>query len=441
MKNTKQIIYNNLPWFFKNILVTTYNLRFLKTHSKKYYQLIEEYKRWFYEQDFEKIKKDQNDRFLEFIKYSKENNPYYNDKLKDIEVKSIDDIKNLPIISKVEFANMESSKSEEKRIVGYTGGSTGVSTKFYLFEDDYIERQANLDFFRGMYEYKFKDSIAWFSGKEIINLKDIKNNKFWVKDYLNNITYFSTFHLNEKYILSMIEELNNSKIEFMAGFPSAIYDIAYIWKKNNIPIKIKLKAIFPTSEPLDETKKQFLKEFFNCAVPDQYASSEGAHFIYECPHGTLHYDMHSGIFEIVDNRLLVTSFTTKCMPLIRFDIGDMIELDDSCKICKCGSKMPIVNKIIGRTTDYLYSPERGKVTVSNISNVVKYLKGIRKLQIIQNDNDFSILVKYISDVKLEKELEYELKYRLGENIKITYKKVDEIEASKNGKFKMIIHEK
>jgi phenylacetate-CoA ligase len=436
----KQSIYSKLPWTFKNILVTIYNLRFLNTHSAKYQKLKKEYENFFYESDFTIIEEDQNKRFLELIEYAKKNNRNYHRTLKYIEINSINDIYKIPIISKIEFANLPSSISDEKKIVGYTGGSTGVSTKFYLFENDYIERQANLDFFRGMYGYNFKDSIAWFSGKEIITPSDVKKNKFWVKDYLNNITYYSTFHLSEKYILSMIGELNKSNIEYMAGFPSAIYDIAFIWKQRNIPIEINLKAIFPTSEPLDNNKKEFLKDFFGCVVPDQYASSEGAHFIFECPHGSLHYDMHSGIFEIEDNKLLVTSFTTRCMPLIRFDIGDIIELDDSGKICKCGSKMPIVNKIIGRTEDYLYSPERGKVTVSNISNVIKYLKGVRKLQIIQNDNDFSILVKYISDTKLEKELRYELRYRLGEGIKISYKKVDEIEASKNGKFKMIIHE-
>lgn len=440
MKNIKQKIYNNLPWLFKNILVTIYNLRFLKTHSKKYNKLIKEYENWFYEEDFKKIKKNQNDRFLKFIEYAKKYNPHYKNKFNDIKINSIDDIKKIPIISKVEFANMKSSIAKEKKVVGYTGGSTGVSTKFYLFEEDYIERQANLDFFRGMYGYTFKDKIAWFSGKEIITQNDVLKNKFWVKDYINNITYFSTFHLNEEYIIHMINEINKSNIEFMAGFPSAIYDIAYIWSKRNIAVNVNLKAIFPTSEPLEDEKKKFLSEFFDCPVPDQYASSEGAHFIYECPHGTLHYDMHSGVFEIDNDQLLVTSFTTRCMPLIRFDIGDIIEFDNDSKMCKCGSKMPKVKNIVGRTTDFLYSPERGKITVSNISNVVKYLKGIRKLQIIQNDKDYSLLVKYISEHELEKELEYELKYRLGENINISFQKIDELEASKNGKYKMILHE-
>jgi len=438
MNKIKQKIYLNLPWYCKNCLVTVYNLRFFKTHSKKYKNLIEEYKNKFYEQNIDTIYKNQNKRFLHFIQYVKENNPYYSLILNDI--KSIDDIKYIPTLSKIEFANMSTSSSDETKIVGYTGGSTGVSTKYFLFENDYIERQANLDFFRGMYGYVFRDKIAWFSGKEIIGLKDVSKNKFWVKDYINNITYFSTFHLIEEYILLMIEELNNSNIEYIAGFPSAIYDIAYIWKKKKIRKKLKLKAIFPTSEPLEKYKKDFLEEFFNCPVPDQYASSEGAPFIYECPYKSLHYDMNSGIFEIENDKLLVTSFTTRCMPLIRFDIGDQIEFEKHDKLCSCGSKMPLIKKIIGRTTDYIYSPERGKITVSNISNVVKYLTGVRKLQLIQNDTDYSIHVKYISIENLEKELNYELRYRLGDSIEIFYEKVEEIEASKNGKFKMIIHE-
>jgi len=439
-KDLKQKIYKNLPWFLKNVLVTIYNLRFFTINGSKYKTLKEEYEKKFYEPDFKLIEQNQNQRFLELVNYAKNNNSHYKEILKSIEIKSTDDLKNIPILSKIEFSKLPSSKSDEKKIVGYTGGSTGVSTKFFIFEDDYIERQANLDFFRGMYGYKFRDNIAWFSGKEIITQKDVKKNKFWVKDYINNITYFSTFHLSEDNIVHMINEINKSNIEYMAGFPSAIYDLIYIWKKRSIPINVNIKAIFPTSEPLDKEKQEFMANFLNCSVPDQYASSEGAPFIYECPHGNLHYDMHSGIFEIVeDDKLLVTSFTTRCMPLIRFDIGDRVKFDKSKEKCSCGSKMPIIKEIIGRSMDYVYSPERGKVTVSNISNVVKYLNGVRKLQLIQNDNDYSIIVKYIADKELEKELEYELRYRLGDEIKISYQRVDEIEASKNGKFKMIIH--
>ena len=59
-----------------------------------------------------------------------------------------------------------------------------------------------------------------------------------------------------------------------------------------------------------------------CEIKDQYASSEGAPFIFECPHGKMHIDITSGVFEVLDEsgndadmgELVVTSFSTRGTP-------------------------------------------------------------------------------------------------------------------------------
>ena len=446
MKFSKQKIYNALPYQLKNLLVTAYNLRFLQSHKDKYKEWIQKYHDVFFNKSNDELKVLQNDRFLELITYVKQNNDYYKELLQNISINSIDDIKKIPILTKDALRNPAiRANIDDKLHKGYTGGTTGKSLEFYLTDDDFIERQACLDFFRGMYGYHFRDEIAWFSGKEIITENEIKKNVFWVRDLLNHISYYSTFHLSHNSIDSMIDNFNHNKPEFFAGFPSAMYDIARRWKSSGKPMNIKIKAIFPTSEPLYEYQKEFLEEFFQCPVPDQYATSEGAPFIYECPEGALHYDMYSGIFELLDpeaeeSEVLVTSFTTHYMPLIRYRVGDKVIFDDPKKRCNCGSQMPLVKKIIGRSVAFVYSKERGKITVSNISNVVKYLNVIDKLQLIQNSLD-EIMVKVLcpkcDEAKIMQELEYELRYRMGDKIKLTYDFVDDIPSEKNGKYLMI----
>ena len=444
MHSIKQNIYNNLPITFKNILVTVYNLRFFKIYGRKYQILLKEIENIFFNFSYEEIQKLQNDQFMKLIGFVSSRNPYYKKILKGIEIHSLKDINKLPVMIKDDLRNENiKSKVDDSIIKGYTGGTTGKSLSFGMTLDDYIQREATITFFRGIYSYQFKDKIAWFSGKEIITNKEVQKNIFWVKDLLNNITYYSTFHLIDEYIDATINNLNISKIEFMAGFPSAIYDIAKRWHKTGVEKKIKLKAIFPTSEPLHEYQKKFLMEFFDCPVPDQYASSEGAPFIYECFEGNLHYDMSSGIFEIIDpvtNEILVTSFTTHYMPLIRYKIGDSIIFDDVSKKCKCGSNMPLVKQIIGRSVSYVYSNERGRVTNSNIANVIKYMSNIEKMQLIQNkidEIDINIVSNNKNLNKIENELEYELRYRLGDKIKFNYFFVNDIPAERNGKYLMV----
>ncbi|MCF7482050.1 hypothetical protein L3V31_09925 [Vibrio sp. J1-1] len=442
----KQKIYNVLPLFFKNILVTIYNLRFFKIYGAEYKDKLNEASDFYHNKSREELLEIQRERLIEFWYNARNNNKFYAGSEYDFEVNSVEDLKKLPILTK-EHLRREDIKSgyyEQNLIKGNTGGSTGKSLEFYMTQCDFIQRQATLNFFRGIYGYKIGSKIGWFSGKEIITDKEVLRNKFWVKDYLHNITYFSTFHLSEKSLDSMIYEINKSGIEYLSGFPSAIYDLAKQWDKSKKPVNTKIKAIFPTAEPLHEYQKQFLEDFFNCHVPDQYASSEGTHFIYECPEGKLHYDLTTGVFETLSddsNEVLVTSFTTNEMPLIRYRIGDGITFSDSSSQCECGTYMPIVKSIIGRSVAYVYSKERGRITVSNISNVVKYLKVIDNIQLVQINEDL-IKVKVALDLSIDREdiinkLEYELRYRLGDEIELEYEFMERIPTEPNGKYLMI----
>ena len=443
----KQQLYNKLPHLLKNVLVTLYNLRQVKSHGKLYKQYIEMYKTHFFHTSYDQLKAIQNERFLSLIKFVRNNNPYYQQKLKGIKINSIEDRFKIPELSK-EDLRLDSIKSnvDQSLVKGNTGGTTGKSLHFAITQDNFSERMACLDFFRGMYGYNYGDEIAWFSGKEIITDREVQQNIFWVRDYRTNVTYYSTFHLKPDYIQYMIQDIRHKHPRYLAGFPSAITDIARQWEKSGIE-PIQLNAIFPTSEPLLTQDKEFLQAFFNCPVPDQYASSEGAPFIYECPQGSLHYDMLSGIFDVKDETLsgpvLVTSFTTDYMPLIRYDIGDSIVFPEQEITCSCGSNMPVVEKIIGRSTSFIYSSERGKVTNSNISNVIKYLNGIEKFQVVQKQRDsIEVYIVYSGENKTEiqKKIEYELRYRLGEDMNIHYHFVASIPPGNNGKFQMVINQ-
>lgn len=78
----------------------------------------------------------------------------------------------------------------------------------------------------------------------------------------------------------------------------------------------------------------------------------------------MHIQPLTGVFEVVDENMqpaqegeiLVTSFTTEGTPLIRYRIGDRITLIPKDKQCACGSCFPLVEKIEGRSTDYIFSP-------------------------------------------------------------------------------------
>jgi phenylacetate-CoA ligase len=263
------------------------------------------------------------------------------------------------------------------------------------------------------------------------------------------VRYFSTFHISERTAKYYLESLILFKPKYIIGFPSSLVELARMGKKLNIDFPIKINAIFGTAETITEQLKYELENYFKTKVLNQYASSEGAPFIVECPLGNLHLELQSGVFEVLDEnnlpckkgRLIITSFSTHGTPLIRYDIGDEIELSDAT--CSCGNNNPLVNEILGRSNDYLLSPEFGKINLGNISNTLKNVSGIIKMQVIQEEIN-SIDIKICIDpnqysINDEKIFLQNWRERMGNKQKITVTIVNEIPNEKSGKQKLIIN--
>jgi phenylacetate-CoA ligase len=227
-------------------------------------------------------------------------------------------------------------------------------------------------------------------------------------------------------------------------------EIAKCGLKNNYDFpENTIKAVFPTAESISEEMRENICRFFKTKMYDQYASSEGAPFIFECERGSLHLELQSGVFEVLDEndlpvnsgRLVVTSFTTSGTPLIRYDIGDSIILEDEGKECGCNNKNPLVKEILGRIDDYVYSPENGKINLGNISNTLKDTYGIIKFQVLQNNlNEIKIFVQKDDEIFNTKIEEIFLKNwvaRVGSKMKINIEYVTDIPSEKSGKYRMV----
>jgi phenylacetate-CoA ligase len=160
-------------------------------------------------------------------------------------------------------------------------------------------------------------------------------------------------------------------------------------------------------------------------------------------------ELQSGVFEVLDDsdkpatsgRLVVTAFTTEGTPLIRYDIGDNISLEDTNKTCSCGNNNPLVKEILGRIDDFVYSPENGKINLGNVSNTLKDTKGIVRFQAIQNElNALEILTvidKQEFDEKSEQKFIQNWRDRVGNKMKIDFRYVDDIPVEKSGKFRIV----
>lgn len=432
------------PHFIQNLAVTLFNVYQYKirhggsyTSFREYYKKVDRFSK-------DELEQEVNIKKSDFLTYVINNSEWYKeekldnlDKAKVLEKKDI--INNLDKIKTI---------NESEGIVSLTGGTTGASMKVIYTKKDMQERFAILDHFRAQHGYTLGKKTAWFSGKNLVTQKDIEKGICSHYDYINKIRFYSTFLINEKNFDVYWKSLNEFQPEFLVGFPSSVFEICQIAKARGLKYKGKAKVFFPTAETVLAEHRQVISEVLGCKLVDQYASSEGAPFILECTAGHLHIHPLTGIFEVVDDNLkptqagqiLVTSFTTHGTPLIRYRIGDSITLADSTKKCACGSIFPLVERIEGRTNDYILSPTHGKVNLGNISNSTKDTKGIVCFQLIQDKVDHvevKIVVNNEFDNEQESNFISSLRERVGNDIQLNIRYVESIEKEKSGKFRIV----
>ncbi len=445
-------IYKISPDFIQNIFISVFNfLAYRERYGGNYKKYLKLFK---HNRALSKVNlvNVQKEKYSKLISKAIKQSPFYKELFANIEnAADLDYIEQLPIVNKEMFRkdiNKVYTIGKKKGIVSKTGGTTGKSLEVLFTPDNMQERFAMLDDFRLRFGYKLGKKTAWFSGKDILSVKDVKKNRFWKTDYYYNVRYYSTFHVKNEYLKYYIKNILEYKPEFLVGFPSTILELAKygLAHKINFPNN-SVKAIFPTAESVTSESREIIELFFKSSIYDQYASSEGAPFIFECKNHNLHLELQSGVFEVLDannkstnsGRLIITSFTTEGTPLIRYDIGDNIELTNES--CDCGNNNPLVKKILGRINDFIFSPENGKINLGNISNTLKDTYGIVKFQVIQDEIN-AIQIDLVIDKKnytkkSEQKFLQNWYDRVGKNMNIKLFYVNDICSEKSGKFRIV----
>ncbi len=442
-------IYCKSPIFLQNIFTSLQGiLNTISRYSGEYNDALQEYNSFDYANS-ELIKEYQNNRVKELVNYACENSEFYKQFYKGIDIASIntvEDLKKLPVLPK-EIVRENIDKmytiSENEALVSNTSGTTGKSIKFYYKKSDMQRRMAYLDHFKLQHGFEHrKMKKASFTSAKVIPPNQ-KSKVFWRDNISVRQRIYSGFHCKGENVKYFVENLNKYKPHSLDGYPSAIYAVAKYILDNNIQLKFTPIAIFPTAEPLYPHYKALIEKAFKCPVRDQYASSEGAPFITECKCGKLHYCMNTGVIEFDENNeMLVTCFETHGTPLIRYRIGDKAFLSIATE-CDCGCAMPIVERIEGRTLDFVYTQNKEKVTAVYLSLVSgDFLNSVKAMQFVQND--FTSIDVYVeADSSYTEDMNQiiidKLHYTLGSKMDVRVHVVDEIAKDKSGKFRFIIN--
>jgi phenylacetate-CoA ligase len=397
----------------------------------------------------------QDRRLRELIRYAYDFIPYYKElfdknKINPDKIKSVKDLPNIPVLTKKivreRFDSLVCDKKFFKKYfsrIYHTSGSTGTPLKIY--HDRYTDI-SKLIFYWSMWEnagYKIGERFAVASSQ----LADV--DKIFNYEKLVNTLYFSLFKINQDNSLILLDELIRLKCKILRGYPTTIYNFLKFVESNKKIKKLSIKSVICVSESLLDFQRRYIESVLKVKVFNMYCQWEHVCLAMECEYGNMHHQMENGILEILDDKnnavedgklgeITATGFYNRTMPLIRYKMGD---LAIKSKInCACNRAHDVMERIDGRIEDSVVTSDNRLVT--GLSNAFKYSNGFNFAQIVQN-NKGSIDVRIVKNNNFsEKEMEIlnkNLRSILGEEIKINFVFVSNIESSKNGKIRLVIN--
>lgn len=456
----KEWIYGNFPVYFQNVLVS---LQGWGLARKRYNKDFDNYlgalmkSQWLSAEEFQHM---QISRLKDLIKESILNVPYYRKSLANfsgsIEALTLEKLKDLPLLDGFTLrTNTKEFINQDRLRYGYVEGHTsGTSGAPFIWKYDWDSMRHNLSFRERQYRWAGlveNRKSARFSSRVILG--EHNQAPYWRYNAAEKQWFFSIYHLNEKTLPLYYEALRSLNFSYLDGYPSTIFIIAR-WINKNVKDKVWCpKAVITTAEVLMDFQRLEIEKAFGCRVFNFYSSSEGAPFITQCEAGNMHLNPESGIIEFLrsdgtsahpgeEAEMVVTSFFQRTFPLIRYRIGDTGILAEN-QICSCKRQMPIIERIMGREADVLYSTQSGKVGSAGLSTCFyKIPSRLKESQIEQIDTDAFVFryVPYNSplDEKEKKIVLEELKKRLGSSVDIKIVLVNLIAKGPGGKSRLII---
>jgi phenylacetate-coenzyme A ligase PaaK-like adenylate-forming protein len=169
----------------------------------------------------------------------------------------------------------------------------------------------------------------------------------------------------------LIDRLNAFQPNFITAYASTLELLAREKNAGRLCIGKNLEQATNISEPLPETSAQQIEEAFGVHVSNVYSVAECMALTCGCSitHGS-HLNSELAMIEVVDgenrpvadgtkgSKVLLTNLYNFVQPIIRYEIDDIVTL--SRTPCPCGSFLPLIQSVEGRTKDQLWIAADGK---------------------------------------------------------------------------------
>jgi phenylacetate-CoA ligase len=304
----------------------------------------------------EELEAYQLSKFKELIEFAYKHSPFYkvhfeSHNFSTEEIQTYEDIVKVPVLDKRMLLDhteaIHTNYSFKKLIKATTSGTSGESLVFQREEEaDSFNRAA---IFRGYSWYNVKpwDKNGYFWGFNFSLIEKVKT-KFL--DLLQH--RFRIFSYEEKSFEKFVIKLK--KARFIHGYSSMIFQTAKLINERKMEKPLYIKMVKGTSEKIFETYQEEVEKAFGMKIINEYGATESGIIAFECPQGKMHLNMEGVLVEEIEGEILVTNLQMKSFPIIRYKLGDYIELAAKDEVCSCGKSHRVLKEVTGRIGSNIY---------------------------------------------------------------------------------------
>ena len=448
----KEKLYLKLPIWLQNWAISWEGRRIKhKRYGRDFHQFLNEYEArtsWSCRQLCEM----RDEKLRTIVCYCAEMVPFYRSLFKDRGIKpadihGVEDLKAIPVLTKEMVKQngtdmLSDAVPKCSRVMVHTSGTTGSGLQFASTDRALSVQWAVWWRYRRLHKIAIDTWCGYFGGRSIVPLSQEKP-PFWRYNRPGRQIMFSGYHMNPDNMGAYIGELGRQRPPWLHGYPSLLAWLAGFILDSKAELDYKPTWITTGAENLLPQQSALIEQAFGVRPIQHYGMAEAVANISEWPDGKLRVDEDFAYVEFLPNpdgpgfKIIGTSLSNPATPLLRYDTGDIAELEEPQDPAAPGGR--VVKRIDGRQEDYIVLKNGAKL--GRMDHIFKDLTAIREAQLYQKTpGKIEIrVVKGIGYGKVDEDmLLKEFRKRVGGDTELHVVYLDSIPRTKSGKLRFVI---
>ena len=351
----------------------------------------------------EKLRELQLRRLRALLRHAYDHTAYYRRQFAEAgitpdAIRSLEDLCKLPPLSKQGVrAHLPELLADTYELAhlrrDQTGGSTGIPLIFYR---DCARGDARLAL-----GFRHDGWTGWRPGERTAYIwgapRDFGRSLRWrlVSRFVHRRATLDAGWLDEQGMEHFARELGKWRPALIVAYSGSAHLFAKFLLQRGLQVP-PARGVVCTAELLYPHQRREIEQAMGARVFERYGARETGLLASECDrHRGMHIASDSVYIEAeIDGRaaapgepgeVIVTDLLNFGMPMIRYQLGDIVVLSD--RRCDCGRSLPLMEMVSGRISEHLVTPSGSMISGAYLAQVIGHRPGLAQVQFVQYERE------------------------------------------------------